>query len=406
MGLLDIFGNLDEPVGGPGAYGLLSKADKLNALFAGLAQMGAGMAQPGQSRSQSWATGLAGLGQGMQQGNMSALQMRMFMDKYGQQQKRQQAVADLKAKFPHLAPVFDADPERAVKLAFPDPKDRYMAARGLGVVDVGGDKPTVSLAEPKTPPSSVQEYEHAVSQGYKGSLLDYQTAKAAAGRSNVSLKVDGSPNFGTIPPGHMMQKTADGWQMVPVPGSPAALEQEQKRRAEGEGRRQQLGAADVVSQDAKRVIELMDKAVIPTTGAVGSVAAKVGGTAAHDVSKLLETVKANTAFDKIAEMRKASPTGAALGQVTEKELALLGAVQGNLEQSQSDEQLRRNVIRLHNTWLDVVHGPGQGPGRIAEQAGGKGMPGAPPAGKTPRVVIQNGMRFDADSGEYLGQAQK
>jgi hypothetical protein len=107
----------------------------------------------------------------------------------------------------------------------------------------------------------------------------------------------------------------------------------------------------------------MDKAILPTTGSAGNVVSMVGGTAAHDLSKLLDTVKANAGFQELAKMRAASPTGAALGSVTERELALLQATVGNLEQSQSEDQLKDNLRRVKNTYLDIVHGEGKGPAR-------------------------------------------
>ncbi|MCA3704247.1 MAG: hypothetical protein INF12_14590 [Methylobacterium sp.] len=192
------------------------------------------------------------------------------------------------------------------------------------------------------------------------------------------------PQMGPIPQGHVVRQNPDGsYVMEPIPGSPAAREVEKLAKTEAEGTRQQAQSADIVTGDIGRAIDLMDRAVLPTTGAVGGVLSGVGGTAARDVAGLLDTIKANTAFDKLAEMRKASPTGAALGSVTERELALLSAVRGNLEQSQSDAQLRYNLARLNNTVLDIVHGPGQGPqrmplGRQAPAQGAAGPRAAPP----------------------------
>ena len=78
---------------------------------------------------------------------------------------------------------------------------------------------------------------------------------------------------------------------------------------------------------------------------------------------LLDTVEANIGFDKLQQMRAASPTGGALGQVSERENKLLQATYGSLSQSQSEEQFKRNLRRLRETYLDTIHGEGQGPGR-------------------------------------------
>jgi hypothetical protein len=51
--------------------------------------------------------------------------------------------------------------------------------------------------------------------------------------------------------------------------------------------------------------------------------AKVPGSGAADLRALLDTIGANLAFNELGEMRSNSPTGGALGQVTERELAYI-----------------------------------------------------------------------------------
>src|SRR5690606_12677220 len=91
---------------------------------------------------------------------------------------------------------------------------------------------------------------------------------------------------------------------------------------------------------------------------------------------LVDTIKANAAFDKLQAMRDSSPTGGALGQVSERELSYLQATIGNLEQSQGAEQLEDNLKRVKNAYLDIVHGPGNGPAReeLSFQSPAQGAP--------------------------------
>lgn len=72
-------------------------------------------------------------------------------------------------------------------------------------------------------------------------------------------------------------------------------------------------------------------------------ARQLPGTDATDLNALLETVKANIGFDKLQEMRDNSPTGGALGQVSEREIAYLQSVIANLETSQSPAQFAKNL---------------------------------------------------------------
>jgi hypothetical protein len=75
----------------------------------------------------------------------------------------------------------------------------------------------------------------------------------------------------------------------------------------------------------------------------------IGGiTPAGQMESLMETIRANVGFDKLQAMREASPTGGALGSVTERELAFLQAVFGSLRQDISPENVTRNLTRLRD----------------------------------------------------------
>jgi hypothetical protein len=84
--------------------------------------------------------------------------------------------------------------------------------------------------------------------------------------------------------------------------------------------------------------------------------AKVPGSGAADLRALLDTIGANLAFNELGEMRSNSPTGGALGQVTERELALLQATKQNITATQSVGQLRENLLRLYK---DLEAGEGR-----------------------------------------------
>jgi spore germination cell wall hydrolase CwlJ-like protein len=126
-------------------------------------------------------------------------------------------------------------------------------------------------------------------------------------------------------------------------------------------RKEETNVANIVIQDIDRALTGIDTATIPATGMIGKAASYVPGTAAHDVSKLVDTVKANAGFAELQKMRNNSPTGGALGQVSEREIAYLQSTIGNLEQSQSETQFKDNLRRVKNAYLDIIHGPGNGP---------------------------------------------
>lgn len=80
-----------------------------------------------------------------------------------------------------------------------------------------------------------------------------------------------------------------------------------------------------------------------TTGLDGILKAKIPGTQSFNLAKRIDTLKANIGFNELNAMRAASPTGGALGQVSERELTYLQATLGSLDQAQSEEELRKNV---------------------------------------------------------------
>lgn len=83
-----------------------------------------------------------------------------------------------------------------------------------------------------------------------------------------------------------------------------------------------------------------------STGFIGNLSSYIAGTPAHDLSKTLTTIRANLGFETLQEMRDNSPTGGALGQVSNIENELLQSTWGNLMQSQSEAQLRENLQRI------------------------------------------------------------
>lgn len=145
---------------------------------------------------------------------------------------------------------------------------------------------------------------------------------------------------------------------------------------------------------AERVASTIDKALTELTGspdgvatrssipggdAVNSltrvVAAKIPGTRSADLAALVDTVMANVGFDELSQMRRESPTGGALGNVTERELAFLQATVANLKLAQTDEQLVDNLKIVRNqiirSWNNVRE--------AYERDFGKPMEGGPAA---------------------------
>lgn len=77
------------------------------------------------------------------------------------------------------------------------------------------------------------------------------------------------------------------------------------------------------------------------------------GSKARDLAAQIDTLSGMISFDELQTMRDNSPTGGALGQVTERELALLAAQRGSLDVGQSGPQLKRSLEQVRKSFLRV-----------------------------------------------------
>jgi hypothetical protein len=204
------------------------------------------------------------------------------------------------------------------------------------------------------------------------SPLEFKAQIAKAGAPSINLGQDGQ-QYGNPGDGLAWKRDATGKVVIDERGAPVAIpfqggkaynDQAKNAKADAEKKNQTKVQGDIVVEDIDRSLKLMNEAIIPVAGGIGAAASKyLPGTNAADVGQLLTGIKANISFEKLSQMRAASPTGAALGSVSDRENVLLQSVLGSLDQSQSPAQFAYNMKRLKNVYLDIVHGPGNGPGR-------------------------------------------
>ena len=167
--------------------------------------------------------------------------------------------------------------------------------------------------------------------------------------------------MGTIPADHRAVYDAQGriTHYEVIPGSPtarkiAAAEAKAGGRADTATER-----ASIVNQHVGAVRKMVadESFFSPVTGMGGSLMANVPASKAHDMQQRLATLKALVGFKQLNEMRAQSPTGGALGNVTERELGFLQSVIGSLEQSQSREQFLENLALVEQAFNRVIDGP-------------------------------------------------
>lgn len=209
--------------------------------------------------------------------------------------------------------------------------------------------------------------------GAQGDMLfnvgpDGKVSQIGGNGTTVNVGGDGSPGLGKLSTdyGYVLDPVtrqpvidpATGLPMsAPVPGSPAAREIEAAAAADAAKGNQKDASTALVMDEINLARELIkDESLFsPATGVTGGLASNIDSTRAGALKNRLETIKANIGFDKLQAMREASPTGGALGAVSEFENRLLQAVYGSLVQSQRQEDLLYNLDRLETIYNRIIN---------------------------------------------------
>lgn len=94
------------------------------------------------------------------------------------------------------------------------------------------------------------------------------------------------------------------------------------------------------------------------TGISGAVASIIPSSDRNVLEGALDTMKGLVGFEKLQKMREASPTGGALGQVSELELRLLNSTLGNIEpgKARNAADLKRQLETVRQLFARVVGG--------------------------------------------------
>jgi len=108
-----------------------------------------------------------------------------------------------------------------------------------------------------------------------------------------------------------------------------------------------MAAAEIGDENLFRSLDNVERLSSRlTTGFVGSISKHIAGTPGSDLAIELQQIRANMGFGALQQMRDNSPTGGALGHVTERELALLQNAEVALDQAQSLPAFRSALKRI------------------------------------------------------------
>ena len=214
-------------------------------------------------------------------------------------------------------------------------------------------------------PNEGQAYSPKLQFNNLGTTIQPTNPYTGQSPPGLAQTVQGSPATGDMAISD--PNAPGGFRYDQAPGSQAAKEQEQKSReqAEKEAKFSALaaktrGQAVIVRDSIGRAIKLAEDSW-SATGLPGQVSQMIGGTPARNLSALLEPIKSNISIDNLMEMRANSPTGGALGNVSDKDIALLASTIASLDTAQSQKQFLENLNIIDGIYSRIQQGlaPGQ-----------------------------------------------
>lgn len=177
------------------------------------------------------------------------------------------------------------------------------------------------------------------------------------GGGGTSVKVE---NMGNIPAGYQVEYDEAGRPvaMKPLPGSPAAAEAAAEAAKVEAGGERKAAITDTITNAAAIARDLAAKP--GNTGIAGAVWNNLSETEAAELRRQVGVLTSNATIENLTAMRQASPTGGALGSVTEKENAMLSAAAGAIDPNAKAADFQRQLDDYERTLLRIVHGQSEG----------------------------------------------
>jgi hypothetical protein len=199
--------------------------------------------------------------------------------------------------------------------------------------------------------ADIKNFNQAVEKGFTGSFFEYQRA-LKSGNTQVSI--------GSVPQDFIIVTNDLGEiTMEVIPGSPTDIANQAADDAGGVAAVRKSIQSGVVIEDIGRLSNAIsnDSFLDPASSSILSYILENpllgSGKNRIDALSLATTIKSSIGFDRLQQMREESPTGGALGQVSELELVTLQATLGSLDLNQSKENILYNLKRLEQIYINI-----------------------------------------------------
>jgi hypothetical protein len=135
---------------------------------------------------------------------------------------------------------------------------------------------------------------------------------------------------------------------APLTPAPTDADERRQERREDRAAAKENAASDALSK-ANLALDTIDLAMDSTNWATAGVAGVfewVPGSPPKRLAGYLNTIRSNVAFNELQQMRRNSPTGGALGNVSDADMRLLQSTLATLDQLASPEDLRRALSTI------------------------------------------------------------
>jgi len=190
---------------------------------------------------------------------------------------------------------------------------------------------------------------------------------------------------------------------APLTPAPTPAEERRQERLDDRAAAADRAAEDALSK-ANTALDTIDLAMDSTNWATAGVAGAldwVPGSPPKRLAGYLNTIRANVAFNELQQMRRNSPTGGALGNVSDADMRLLQSTLATLDQQASPEDLRRALATIKR----VTEAVRDAYAADIRNSGGGGGAGMPPVGARGATLSnsQTGATFVSDGTRWVPQ---
>lgn len=196
---------------------------------------------------------------------------------------------------------------------------------------------------------------------------DGKISKIGGGGQTINVGPTGI-DYGEPGKGLVWQRDAAGNVVIDERGAPVAIPYQGGEVWQEQQAASQVGAAaaEQTATQADSVLNAIGDIegmlassgpldILPEVGIIGNALATMGlNQEAVDLSNSLQTVQSAEAFSRLQAMRDASPTGGALGSISERELGLLQESLTALQQSSGKAQFERNLQEVKRRYSRIL----------------------------------------------------